>query len=308
VTPREQSAELADKTSSSSAKKNRFRTVLEMIKFEHSVFALPFALVGALLAARDAGRFPTLWQILWIVVAMVGARSAAMTMNRIADLEYDRRNPRTAMRALPTGELSVGFAWAFALIASALLVVAAWQLNPLALKLSPVALAVLFFYSYTKRFTTWAHFVLGFCLGMSPAAAWIAIRGSLDWRMLILCAAVTLWVGGFDVLYACQDIEFDKTAGLYSIPKKFGVAGALLIARTMHIAMAGLLVWLALSFQLGWSAWAGIAVVAALLVYEHSLVKPNDLSKIDAAFFTVNGYISLLFLLFWGAAAVVMRP
>jgi len=288
--------------------KSRIRIVLEMIKFEHSVFALPFALVGALLAAREGGGLPTGRQILWIVVAMVGARSAAMTINRIADVEYDRRNPRTANRALPTGELSLGFAWAFTLAASALLVVAAWQLNPLALKLSPVALAVLFFYSYTKRFTSWAHFVLGFCLGMSPAAAWIAIRGSLDWRMLILCAAVTLWVGGFDVLYACQDVEFDKTAGLYSIPKRFGIAGALVIARTMHVLVVCLLAWLAWSFHLAWPAWAGIGVVAALLTYEHSLVKANDLSKINAAFFTVNGYISLLFLLFWGAAVVVMRP
>jgi 4-hydroxybenzoate polyprenyltransferase len=288
--------------------KSRIRTVLEMIKFEHSVFALPFALVGALLAARAAGGLPTWRQILWIIVAMVGARSAAMTMNRIADIEYDRRNPRTANRALPKGELSVGFAAAFTLAASALLVVAAWQLNPLALKLSPVALAILFFYSYTKRFTSWSHFVLGFCLGISPAAAWIAIRGSLDWRMLVLCAAVTLWVGGFDVLYACQDVEFDKTAGLYSIPKKFGIARALLIARAMHVTMIGLLVWLAWSFQLTWPAWAGIAVVAALLIYEHSLVKPDDLSKMNAAFFTVNGYISLLFLLFWGAASVMARP
>ena len=286
------------------ANKWRLRTVLEMIKFEHSVFALPFALVGALLAARDAGGLPTRWQFFWIIVAMVGARSAAMTMNRIADLEFDRRNPRTAMRALPTGELSVGFAWVFTLAASALLVIAAWRLNPLALKLSPAALGVLFFYSYTKRFTTWSHIVLGFCLGISPAAAWIAIRGSLDWRMLILCAAVTLWVGGFDVLYACQDIEFDTTAGLFSVPKKFGVTGALLIARAMHIVMVGLLMWLAWSFALGWPAWIGIGVVAALLVYEHSLLKPNDLSKINAAFFTVNGYISLLFLLFWGAAVV----
>jgi 4-hydroxybenzoate polyprenyltransferase len=299
---------MSSETPSAPAKKSRLPTVLEMIKFEHSVFALPFALVGALLAARDAGGLPNRWQIFWIIMAMVGARSAAMTINRIADLEYDRLNPRTAMRALPTGELSVGFAWAFTLMASALLLLAAWQLNPLALKLSPVALAVLFLYSYTKRFTTWAHFVLGFCLGMSPAAAWIAIRGSLDWRMLILCAAVTLWVGGFDVLYACQDIDFDKTAGLYSIPKKFGVAGALAIARVMHVVMVGLLAWLAWSFHLGWPAWIGIAVVATLLYYEHSLVKPDDLSKINAAFFTVNGYISLLFLLFWGAAAVVIRP
>jgi 4-hydroxybenzoate polyprenyltransferase len=288
--------------------RTRIRIVLEMIKFEHSVFALPFALVGALLAARAGGAFPTWRQILWIVVAMVGARSAAMTMNRIADVEYDRRNPRTANRALPKGELSIGFVWTFTWIASAVLVLAAWQLNPLALKLSPAALAVLFFYSYTKRFTAWSHFVLGFCLGMSPAAAWIAIRGSLDWRMLILCAVVTLWVGGFDVLYACQDVEFDKTAGLYSIPKKFGIARALRIARVMHVVMVALLVLLALSFHLAWPAWVGIAVVAALLAYEHSLVKPNDLSKMNAAFFTVNGYISLLFLLFWGAATFVMRP
>jgi 4-hydroxybenzoate polyprenyltransferase len=288
--------------------KNRIRIVLEMIKFEHSVFALPFALVGAMLAARAAGALPTWRQLLWIIVAMVGARSAAMTLNRIVDLEFDRRNPRTANRALPKGELSVGFAAVFTVIASAVLVFAAWQLNPLALQLSPVALAVLFFYSFTKRFTAWSHFVLGFSLGMSPAAAWIAIRGSLDARILILCAAVTLWVGGFDVLYACQDVEFDRAAGLHSIPKKFGVARALLIARAMHLIMVALLVWLALSFELAWPAWAGIAVVAALLAYEHSLVRPHDLSKMNAAFFTVNGYISLLFLLFWGAATFVGRP
>jgi 4-hydroxybenzoate polyprenyltransferase len=288
--------------------KSRIRTVLEMIKFEHSVFALPFALVGALLAARAGGTLPTWQQILWIVVAMVGARSAAMTMNRIADVEYDRRNPRTAKRALAAGELSLGFAWAFTILASAVLVFAAWRLNPLAFKLSPVALAILFFYSYTKRFTTWSHFVLGFCLGISPAAAWIAIRGSLDARMLILCAAVTLWVGGFDVLYACQDVAFDREAGLHSIPKKFGIARALLFARAMHVLMVALLVWLAWRFHLAWPAWAGIGVVGALLAYEHSLVKPHDLSKMDAAFFTVNGYISLLFLLSWGVAVVVTRP
>jgi len=283
--------------------KSRMRTVLEMIKFEHSVFALPFALVGALLAARAGGGLPSWRQILWIIVAMVGARSAAMTMNRIADIEFDRRNPRTAGRALPAGHLSRGFAWAFTFAASAVLVLAAWQLNRLALELSPVALALLFFYSYTKRFTAWSHFVLGFCLGISPAAAWIAIRGSLDARILILSAAVTLWVGGFDVLYACQDVEFDRAAGLHSIPKKFGIARALSIARAMHAAMVALLAWLAWSFHLAWPAWAGIAVVAALLAYEHSLVKPGDMSKMNAAFFTVNGYISLLFLLFWGAAA-----
>jgi 4-hydroxybenzoate polyprenyltransferase len=288
--------------------KSRIRTVLEMIKFEHSVFALPFALVGALLAARADGGLPTWRQILWIVVAMIGARSAAMTINRIADIEFDRRNPRTANRALPAGTLSVAFAWAFTILASAVLIVAAWQLNPLALELSPVALAILFVYSYTKRFTAWSHFVLGFCLGISPAAAWIAIRGSLDWRMQILCAAVTLWVGGFDVLYACQDVDFDRAEGLHSIPKRFGIAGAMQIARVMHLAMVALLIWLATAFHLAWPAWVGIAVVALLLGYEHSLVKPNDLSKMNAAFFAVNGYISLVFLLFWGAAVVAMRP
>ncbi|HTU34536.1 MAG TPA: UbiA-like polyprenyltransferase [Candidatus Acidoferrum sp.] len=304
---RKVSGEMQRKNGAQAPALQRFLTVLEMIKFEHSVFALPFALVAALLAARAAGGVPTWRQIAWIVVAMVGARSAAMTMNRIADVEYDRRNPRTANRALATGRLSVGFAWAFTIAASAVLVIAAWQLNRLALELSPIALAILFLYSYTKRFTSLSHFILGFCLGISPAAAWIAIRGSLDWRMLILCAAVTLWVGGFDVLYACQDVEFDRSAGLYSIPRRLGVSRALLFARGMHIVMVGLLVWLAVSFQLNWLAWAGIAVVAALLVYEHSLVKRDDLSKINAAFFTVNGYISLLFLLFWGAAAVLMR-
>jgi 4-hydroxybenzoate polyprenyltransferase len=288
--------------------KTRMSVVLEMIKFEHSVFALPFALVGALLAARAGGTLPTWRQILWIIVAMVGARSAAMTMNRIADREYDRRNPRTANRALPAGELSAGFAWFFTLASSAVLLFAAWRLNRLSLELAPAALAILFFYSYTKRFTSWSHFVLGFCLGISPLAAWIAIRGSLDPRMLVLCAAVTLWVGGFDVLYACQDVDFDRAAGLHSIPKKFGIARALGIARAMHVLMVALLALLAWMFQLTWPAWAGIVVVAGLLAYEHSLVKPNDLSKMNAAFFAVNGYISLLFLLFWGAAAVVARP
>ena len=286
----------------------RIRTVLELIKFEHSVFALPFALVGALLAARvTVHGWPTWRQIVWIVVAMVAARSAAMTMNRIVDLRYDRENPRTKMRALATGALSVSFAWAFTIAAMALFLLAAWQLNALALELAPVALGVLFFYSYTKRFTHWSHLFLGFALGISPAAAWIAITGALDWRMLILCAAVTLWVGGFDVLYACQDIQFDTEAGLYSVPKRFGVARALLISRCMHAGVVLLLSWLAGSFGLPWPAWAGIVVVAGLLAYEHSLVKAHDLSKLNAAFFTVNGYISILFLVFWGAAAALWR-
>jgi 4-hydroxybenzoate polyprenyltransferase len=289
-------------------KRNRIRVVLEMIKFEHSVFALPFALTGALLAARVSRHgWPTFRQVAWIVVAMVAARSAAMTINRIVDLRYDRENPRTSKRALATGELSVSFAWLFTIIAVGLFLVAAWLLNPLAFELAPVALAILFFYSFTKRFTNWSHLFLGFALGISPAAAWIAVTGRLDLRILILCAAVTLWVGGFDVLYACQDIDYDRRAGLFSVPKRFGIARALSIARTMHVGVVALLAWLAASFVLPWPAWLGVAVVAALLAYEHSLVRADDLSKLDAAFFAVNGYISLLFLLFWGAATAVWR-
>ena len=286
----------------------RIRTVLEMIKFEHSIFALPFALTGALLAARFTSHgWPSFRQILWIVVAMVSARSAAMTINRITDLRYDKENARTRMRALATGALSTGFAWIFTIVAVDVFVLAAWQLNPLALKLSPIALAILFFYSFTKRFTNFSHLFLGFSLGVSPAAAWIAVTGHLDLRMLILCAAVTLWVAGFDVLYACQDVAFDRSAGLFSIPKRFGIATSLWIARVMHVGVIALLAWLAASFALPWPAWIGIAVVAALLAYEHSLVKPNDLSKLDAAFFTLNGYISISFFLFWGAAAALWR-
>lgn len=286
----------------------RIRTVLEMIKFEHSVFALPFALTGALLAARFVNHgWPTLRQFLWIVIAMVAARSAAMTINRIADLRFDKENPRTAQRALATGALTVGFAWIFTIIAVAVFLLAAWQLNPFALKLAPVALFILFFYSFTKRFTSWSHLFLGFALGVSPAAAWIAVTGHFDPRMLILCAAVTFWVGGFDVLYACQDVDFDRRAGLFSIPKRFGIATALLIARGMHVCVVALLAWLAASFALPWPAWLGILVVAALLGYEHSLVKPHDLSKLNAAFFTMNGYISISFLLFWGAAVALWK-
>jgi len=287
-------------------KRNRIQIVLEMIKFEHSVFALPFALTGALLAARASRNgWPTLRQIGWIVVAMVAARSAAMTVNRIVDLRYDRENPRTSKRALATGDLSVSFAWLFTSVGVGLFLVAAWQLNRLALELAPAALAILFFYSFTKRFTNWSHLFLGFALGISPAAAWIAVTGGLDLRILILCAAVTLWVGGFDVLYACQDVDYDRSAGLFSVPKRFGIVRALLIARAMHVGVVALLACLAASFALPWPAWLGVGVVAALLAYEHSLVRADDLSKLDAAFFAVNGYISLLFLLFWGAAAAV---
>ncbi len=272
------------------------RITLEMIKFEHSVFALPFALTGAMLAARG---LPSARQLFWIVVAMVGARSAAMSFNRIADLRLDAANPRTATRALPAGLLSVRFAVLFTVGSAGLLVLAAYQLNPLCFRLSPLALALLFLYSYTKRFTWLTHLVLGLCLGLAPAAAWIAVRGSLDWPILLLSAAVALWVSGFDIIYACQDLEFDRQAGLFSLPQRLGIRRALRVAGLLHLLMLGLLAALAAVLNLGWISLLGVAVVAALLAYEHHLVKPHDLSRINAAFFTVNGYISVLFFLFW---------
>jgi 4-hydroxybenzoate polyprenyltransferase len=271
------------------------RVTLEMIKWEHSIFALPFALCGAMLAA---GGLPTAHQLLWIVIAMVSARSAAMAFNRLADASIDAANPRTSTRALPAGHLSPVFVTTFVVLSSAIFVVAASQLNRLALWLSPLALAVLLLYSYTKRFTRWSHVVLGFALGIAPAAAWIAVRGSLDVRILLLTAAVTFWVGGFDVLYACQDFDFDRQAGLHSVPRHFGIRPALWIARGFHLLMVGLLIALLLVFGLGKFAACGILIVVLLLVYEHSLVKANDLSKLNAAFFTMNGVISVLFFAF----------
>jgi len=274
------------------------RVTLEMIKWEHSIFALPFALCGAMLAA---GGFPTLHQLLWIVVAMVAARSAAMAFNRWADATIDAANPRTSTRALPAGHLSPAFVVTFVLVSSAVFVLAASQLNRVALLLSPVALAVLLLYSYTKRFTRWSHLVLGFALGIAPAAAWIAVRGALDPRILLLTAAVTFWVGGFDVLYACQDYDFDRKAGLHSVPRYLGIGGALWVARIFHLIMIGFLIGLLLVFGLGKLAVAGVVVVVLLLLYEHSLVKANDLSKLNAAFFTMNGVISVLFFVFVAA-------
>ena len=270
---------------------------LEMIKVEHSVFALPFALMGALLAARG---WPSGRPLFWIVIAMVGARSAAMSFNRLIDQKLDALNPRTAQRALPAGLLTAGFVSTFALLSSTVLVFAAYQLNPLAFRLSPLALAILFLYSYTKRYTILSHLVLGFCLGIAPAAAWIAIRGTLSPRILLLTAAVTLWTAGFDILYACQDIEFDRRLGLHSIPQRWGIARALEVSAAMHGVMVILLLWLAWAESLGWISLAGVAVASALLVYEHRLVKPTDLSRLDAAFFNTNGWIGILLLLFWG--------
>ena len=280
------------------------RITLEMIKFEHSVFALPFALTGAMLAARG---LPSARQLFWIVVAMVGARSAAMSFNRIADLRLDAANPRTATRALPAGLLSVRFTAVFTVASAGLLVLAAYQLNPLCFQLSPVALVLLFLYSYTKRFTWLTHLMLGLCLGVAPAAAWIAVRGSLDWPILLLSAAVALWVAGFDIIYACQDLEFDRQASLFSLPQRLGIRRALQVSGLLHLLMLGLLVALAAVLNLGWISLLGVAIVAALLAYEHHLVKPHDLSRINAAFFTVNGYISLLFFLFWALDLAVLR-
>ncbi len=283
---------------------HNLRLTLEMIKWEHSVFALPFALCGAMLAA---GGFPTAHQLIWIVVAMIGARSAAMAFNRLADASIDAANPRTRTRALPAGHLSPVFVGTFVVISSAIFILAASQLNRLTLWLSPVALAVLLLYSYTKRFTRWSHLVLGFALGIAPAAAWIAVRGSLDWRILLLTAAVTFWVGGFDVLYACQDFEFDRDTGLHSIPRYLGIRRALWVARAFHVIMLALLIALLWSFGLGKLAVAGVGVVAALLVYEHSLVSSDDLSKLNAAFFTMNGVISVLFFVFVAGDLLLRR-
>jgi 4-hydroxybenzoate polyprenyltransferase len=274
---------------------HNLRVTLEMIKWEHSIFALPFALCGAMLAA---GGLPSAHQVVWIVVAMIAARSAAMAFNRWADATIDAANPRTSARALPAGHLTPGFVATFVVVSSGIFVLAASQLNRLALELSPVALAVLLLYSYTKRVTRWSHLVLGFALGIAPAAAWIAVRGSLDPRILLLTAAVTFWVGGFDVLYACQDFDFDRQSGLHSIPRHVGIPAALWIARGFHVVMVGLLIALLIAFGMGTLAACGVLAVILLLLYEHSLVRPDDLSKLNAAFFTMNGVISVLFFVF----------
>ena len=280
------------------------RVTLEMIKWEHSIFALPFALCGAMLAA---GGLPTTHQLVWIIVAMIAARSAAMAFNRLADASIDAANPRTGTRALPAGHLTPAFVATFVVVSSAIFVIAAAQLNRLSLWLSPVALAVLLLYSYTKRVTRWSHLILGFALGIAPSAAWIAVRGSLDPRILLLTAAVTFWVGGFDVLYACQDFDFDRQTGLHSIPRHLGIGAALWVARAFHVFMLLLLIGLVLAFGLGKLAIAGVIVVACLLAYEHSLVSADDLSKLNAAFFTMNGFISVVFFLFIGGDLLLRR-
>jgi 4-hydroxybenzoate polyprenyltransferase len=280
------------------------KITLEMIKWEHSIFALPFALCGAMLAARG---LPSWRQMEWIVVAMVSARSAAMAFNRLADASIDAANPRTATRALPVGQLTPAFVSTFVLVACGVFVLAAAELNRLTLLLSPVALAVILLYSYTKRFTRWSHLVLGLALGIAPAAAWIAVRGSLDPRILLLTAAVMFWVGGFDVIYACQDYDYDRSHGLHSLPRHLGIKNALVVARVFHLVMLGLLVALVVSFGLGMLAIVGVIAVGALLLYEHGLVRHDDLSKLNAAFFTMNGVIAVVFFVFVASDLLLRR-
>ncbi len=268
------------------------RLTLDMIKWEHSIFALPFALTGAVLAA---GGWPDWRTLLLIVICMVSLRTAAMAFNRLVDTEIDSLNPRTAMRAIPAGLLTKSFVAVFTIIAIAIFVAAAASLNRLTLLLSPVAIVVVLAYSYMKRITRWSHLVLGLALGIAPSAAWIAVRGGLDPRIVILTTAVLLWVAGFDMLYACQDFEHDQAHGLKSVPQSFGLAGAFLLARGSHLGMLVCMVWLLNAFHLGAVAWSGLLAVALLLFYEHSLIRPNDLRRMNAAFFTLNGVISVVF-------------
>jgi len=276
-----------------------------MIKIEHTLFALPFAFLGAVLAANG---LPSSWQIVWIVVAMVGARSAAMAFNRIADRRIDARNPRTASRALPAGLLSVGFVWAFTIAAAALFMLAAAMLNRLTLILAPVALACVLLYSFTKRWTHFSHLVLGACLSIAPTGAWIAVRGEIGSPVpLLLSLVVLLWTAGFDVLYACQDYDFDRQESLRSIPARFGINGALWIARALHAAAFLAVMWLFLITRLGPIAFAGVIATGALLVYQHRLVRADDLSRLNAAFFTTNAFVSIILLATFGSAVFLYR-
>jgi len=281
------------------------RLTMEMIKIEHTLFALPFAFLGAVLAANG---LPTVWQVLWIVIAMVGARSAAMAFNRIADRDFDARNPRTASRALPAGLLSVSFVWVFTILAAALFVLAAAMLNRLTLILSPVALACVLLYSFTKRWTQFSHLVLGACLSIAPTGAWIAVRGEIGSAApLLLSLVVLLWTAGFDILYACQDYDFDRREGLRSIPARFGISRALWISRALHAAAFLALVWLFLVTGLGPIAFAGVLATGALLIYQHRLVRADDLGRLNAAFFTTNAFVSVILLITFGSAVFLHR-
>lgn len=269
----------------------KLKIVFEMVKIEHTLFALPFAFMGAFMAAQG---LPGLAQIGWILLAMIGARSAAMAFNRLVDLPFDAKNPRTIKRALPQKLVSNGFVVVFIVVSSAALIFAASRLNRLSLLLSPVALGIIFLYSYTKRFTWLTHFFLGVSLACAPIGAWIAVRGSIEWTPLILGLAVALWVAGFDVIYSCQDVEFDKREPIYSIPKRYGVRAALWLSAALHLIMLIVLVFLFWKEGLGTISFLGLTVVGLLLAYEHSLVRPTDLSRANTAFFTINGWISIL--------------
>src|ERR1700723_767701 len=289
----------------------KIRTTLDMIKWEHSIFALPFALTAAILAAQGQPEahhgLPPGRIMLWILVAMIAERSCAMAFNRWADAELDEANPRTSTRAIPAGMLSRQFVFGFTCVAALLFVLAANELNPLTLYLSPVVLVVLLGYSYMKRFTRWSHLGLGLALGLAPSAAWVAVRGTLDPRILVLTAAVTLWAGGFDVLYSCQDFDHDRSAGLHSLPQASGPDAAFWTARAMHLAMLGLLVWFGKLFSFGLAGWLGVVAVGLLLAYEHSIVSPRDLRRLNAAFFTMNGVIAMVFLGFVTADLWIRR-
>jgi 4-hydroxybenzoate polyprenyltransferase len=274
---------------------DRIKIILEMIKFEHTIFALPFAFTGALLAL---GRLPSLWQVFWIAVAMVGARSAAMGFNRWADRDIDAQNPRTRTRALPLGLVTPMQVLVFIIVSSALLVLAAYMLNPLSFKLAPLALAIVFFYSYTKRFTFLSHAFLGLAIAGAPMGAWIAVTGRFEFPALILGLAVLFWLVGFDILYALQDLEFDRTAGLHSVPQRFGVGTALLISRLAHLVTMSCLFWLYTLLPVGMTYFLGVLIALGLIVYEHSLVREDDLSKLNIAFFNMNGYISVTIFVF----------
>jgi len=267
------------------------KITLEMIKIEHTLFALPFALLGAVLAARGV---PPLEKLFWITLAMVGARSAAMAFNRLADHKIDAANPRTRMRALPAGMLSRRFVLAFVIISSALFLFSAAMLNRLTLILSPVALGSVLLYSYAKRFTSLSHLVLGWCLSIAPSGAWIAVRGDLTVVPVLLSLSVMLWTAGFDIIYACQDADFDIKAGLYSIPQRFGIACALLVSRLLHALMFASLVAFFYFANLNWMGSVGVALSAILLIRQHLLVKAHDLSRLNAAFFTTNAFLSII--------------
>lgn len=271
----------------------KIRHLLEMIKFSHTIFAFPFALMGATLAALANGQPPSGAQIGWICLAMVGARNAAMGLNRIIDARIDAENPRTAGREIPAGIISRKDAWIFVASSTLLLLAAAWQLNPLCFYLSPLVLAFFILYAYCKRFTALAHIVLGICLAGAPLGAWIALRSTIEWPILVLALAVLVWVAGFDIFYALQDLDFDRKKGLHSIPVRLGEKGAILLGKVLHGLMVGLLLLLPQGLPLGMIYYAGIAVISLMIAWEHHLVKPGDLSRLDAAFFNMNGYISV---------------